>query len=253
MRRDDLRHARLVGAASTPDRLIEQDRLIEHDRRRWQSALVLSAAFALALWLVRTLEAFAGTSFLHLGIYPRQWTGLAGILLAPFVHGSWGHLVANTTPVIVLGTALLYGYPRAARIVVPVLFLAVGLGVWLFARPSYHVGASGLTFGAMFFVFAIGVLRRDRRAIALAMIVFFMYGGMVWGVLPGDPQISFESHLAGALTGVTLAVLLRDADPRPPEKRYSWELEREAAEDLEWVERIEEGASPGSSTRLPGA
>jgi len=242
---DDFPQAKLVGASATPDHLVEQDRV------RWRTALLLSAAFALSLWLVKLLEAFTGTSLVHLGVNPREWSGLAGILFAPFVHGSWGHLVANTTPVLVLGTALLYGYPRAARIVVPVLFLLVGLGVWLFGRPSYHVGASGLTFGAMSFVFTIGVLRRDRRAMALAMIVFFMYGGMVWGVLPGDPQISFESHLAGAVSGGLLAIALRDADPRPPEKRYSWEVEGESFEDLDWVERVEDASRPGSGTRLP--
>ncbi len=251
MNLDEPRRASVGGISSTPDRLVE------HDRSRWQSALLLSAAFALALWMVKLLELVADTSFLHLGVNPREWSGLVGVLFAPFVHGSWAHLIANTAPVLVLGTALLYGYPRAARVVVPTLFLAVGLGVWLFARPSYHVGASGLTFGAMFFVFTIGVLRRDRRAIALAMIVFFLYGGMVWGVLPSDPQISFESHLAGAVTGVVLALLLREADPRPPEKRYSWELEGEPAQDIEWAERLDsegpEGEGlEGDRNRLPG-
>jgi len=244
---DDLRHARAIGASATPDGAVLQD------RRRWASALLLSAAFALSLWMVKLLEELTGTSLVHLGINPREWSGLAGVLLAPFIHGSWGHLIANTLPVLVLGTALLYGYPRAARVVVPVLFLAVGAGVWLFARASYHVGASGLTFGVMFFVFTIGVLRRDRRAMALAMIVFFMYGSMVWGVLPGDPQISFESHLAGALTGIGLALLLRDVDPPPPQKRYSWELEGDEAEDIEWVERVEEASEPGGDRRLPGS
>lgn len=244
----DVRHPRPVGSSATPDPHVA------HDRARWQVALLLCVAFALSLWLVKLLETWSGTSLVHLGIDPRQWSGLAGILFAPFVHGSWGHLIANTLPVLVLGTALLYGYPRAARIAVPALFLAVGLGVWLFARPAYHVGASGLTFGAMSFVFTIGLLRRDRRASALAMIVFFMYGGMVWGVFPGDPQISFESHLAGALAGAVLALLLRDLDPPPPPRRYSWEVEDEVAEDLEWAERLDEDRSlPGERPPLPGA
>ena len=97
--------------------------------------------------------------------------------------------------------------------------------MWLFGRESYHIGASGLTFGMMFFVFAIGVVRWDRRAIALSLIVFFLYGGMVWGVFPGDPEISYESHLFGALLGVALAVLLRKLDPERAPKRYSWEDE----------------------------
>jgi membrane associated rhomboid family serine protease len=84
----------------------------------------------------------------------------------------------------------------------------------------------------MFFVFTIGVLRWDRKAIALSMIVFLLYGSMIWGVLPGRPGISFESHLSGAVIGLVLALLLRNADPRPPEKKYSWEDEDSEILDL---------------------
>lgn len=245
MNLNDLRHVKLVGESATPD----PD--VAHDAARWRAALLLAAVFAVSLWLVKLLEELTGTSLIHLGVYPREWSGLIGVVCAPFVHGSWGHLISNTVPVLLLGTALLYGYPRSARIVVPALFLAVGLGVWLFARASYHVGASGLTFGVMFFVFTLGLLRRDRRAIALAMIVFFMYGGMVWGVFPGDPQISFESHLTGAIAGVGLALALRNLDPRPPEKRYSWELEGEDVEEAQWAERVDDAPMPRREGRLP--
>jgi membrane associated rhomboid family serine protease len=139
------------------------------------------------------------------------------------------HLFANTAPLLILGTALLYGFPKSARIVIPVVYFGTGLGVWLFARQSFHIGASGLTFGFMFFVFIAGVLRWDRRTIALSMIVFFLYGSMIWGVFPGKPDISFESHLVGAVIGVTLAVLLRNYDAYPPEKKYSWEEDEEAS------------------------
>jgi membrane associated rhomboid family serine protease len=188
-------------------------------------AFLLSAVFAIVLWLVKIVETVTGIETVQYGIHPGKISGLTGILAAPFIHGSPEHLVANTLPVVILGTTLLYGYPKSARIVIPVLFLAGGLGVWLFGRESYHVGASGLTFGMMFFVFTIGVLRWDRRAIGLALVVFFLYGGMVWGVFPSDPQISYESHLSGGLTGIALAFLLRRLDPPPPAKRYSWDEE----------------------------
>jgi len=202
----------------------------EKDTQRLRRALLLCASFAAVLWAVELAERLLGLELATYGIYPRSLRGLLGILTAPFIHGSIAHLASNTPPLIILGTAMLYGYPRSARIALPVLFLGTGLGVWLFGRESYHIGASGLTFGMMFFVFAIGVVRWDRRAIALSLIVFFLYGGMVWGVLPGDPSISYESHLAGALLGVTLAVLLRRLDPEPTPKRYSWEDETDGAE-----------------------
>jgi membrane associated rhomboid family serine protease len=193
------------------------------DSARLRAAFVLSGSFAILLWLVKIFESVTGFDPVRYGIYPRTLSGLAGILLAPFVHSSPEHLLSNTLPIVILGTALLYGYPRSARVVIPVVFLGGGLAVWLFGRPSYHVGASGLIFGLMFFVATVGVLRWDRRAIGLALVVFFLYGAMVWQVLPVDPQVSFESHLAGAILGVTLAFCLRRLDAPAPQKRYSWE------------------------------
>ena len=203
---------------------------VRQDSERLTRAFLLSACFAIVLWFVKIIEAVTGVDTIPYGIYPGRVSGLLGILTAPFIHGSPAHLVSNTLPIVILGTTLLYGYPKAARIVIPALFLAAGLGVWLFARKAYHVGASGLTFGMLFFVFTIGVLRWDRRAIALALVVFLLYGGMVWGVFPSDPAISYESHLSGALAGVALAFLLRRLDPPPMPKRYSWEDEPETRE-----------------------
>ncbi len=197
------------------------------DARLLKRSFKIAAAFTALLWLVKLGETVSGAEFARYGIYPGYLQGLAGILWAPLIHSSYAHVFANTAPLLVLGTALLYGYPHSAKIVIPVVYFGTGLGVWLFAREAFHVGASGLTFGFMFFVFVIGTLRWDRRAITLSMLVFFLYGGMIWGVLPGKPGISFESHLAGALIGISLAVLLRNHDPRPPEKRYSWEEDSE--------------------------
>ena len=114
---------------------------------------------------------------------------------------------------------------------VPAIWLLSGLGVWLFARSSFHFGASGLTFGFMFFVFVIGALRWDARAIALSCLVFFMYGSMIWGIFPTEPNVSFEYHFFGAAVGVAGAILLRRLDPKPPRKRYDWEDESEETED----------------------
>ena len=150
-----------------------------------------------------------------------------GILWAPLIHGSISHVFANTAPIVILGTALLYGYPKSAKIVILAITVGSGLGVWVFARSGYHIGASGLTSGMMFFVFTMGVLRWDRLAITLSLLVFFLYGGMIWGVLPVAPEISFESHFFGAMTGVVFAILLKGHDPAPPKKRYSWEDEEE--------------------------
>lgn len=179
------------------------------------------------LWLIRIADDMFSLELYRWGIYPRELSGLTGLLLGPLIHGSTVHLFANTLPLFVLGTAIVYVYPRSARMAIPVILLASGLGVWLFGRPSYHVGASGLAHGLMFFLFTIGVLRRDRPAMALSMLVFFLYGGMVWGIFPREPGVSFEAHFFGAVTGLALAFLLRNHDPAPPEKKYNWEDEEE--------------------------
>ncbi|MGB5519030.1 MAG: rhomboid family intramembrane serine protease [Gammaproteobacteria bacterium] len=203
------------------------------DTSHLKRSFMIVASFTAFLWLIKIIESVTGTSFAQYGVYPGQLSGLTGILWAPLIHGSFTHLLANTLPLIILGTALLYGYPKSARIVIPSVYVGTGLGVWLFARAAFHVGASGLTFGFMFFVFTVGALRWDRRAIALAMVVFFLYGGMILGILPNQPGISFESHFFGAMIGLVLAIVLRNNDPRVPQKRYDWEEDEIADPSLD--------------------
>jgi len=193
------------------------------DRAQLKRAFSIVATFTVLLWLIKIIETVSGASLYRYGIYPGQLSGLTGILWAPLIHSSFTHLFTNTAPLLILGTALLYAYPRSAKIAIPVIYLGTGLGVWLFARHTYHIGASGLTFGFMFFVFTIGAIRWDRRAIALSMIVFFLYGSMIWGIFPNDSGISYETHLFATLLGIIMAILLRDHDPYLPEKEYSWE------------------------------
>ena len=198
---------------------------LQDDRNRLRHSFRLAAAFAALLWAIRSAEVVFHLELVRYGVYPLQPGGLVGILAGPLIHGSWSHLFANTLPVIILGTALLYGYPKSAKPVLATVYLGSGLGVWLFAREAYHIGASGLTFGVMFFLFVVGALRWDKRAIALSMIVFFLYGSMIWGIFPLEPGISFESHFFGAVIGVVMAIVLKNRDPAPVEKTYSWEDE----------------------------
>jgi len=198
-----------------------------HDSRSLRRSFFIAVSFAVLLWLIKLAELIFGLDLFQYGILPRRPDGLMGIVWAPLIHGSISHVFANTAPIIILGTTLLYGYPKSAKIVIPAIIAGSGLGVWLFARSAFHIGASGLTFGMMFFVFTMGVLRWDRRAITLSLLVFFLYGGMIWGVFPVAPEISFESHFFGAVTGVVFAILLKGHDPAPPRKRYSWEDEEE--------------------------
>ncbi len=196
----------------------------DRETRRFRAVVAAVAAFISLLWLIHGIAMASGWSPGVLGIRPLDPVGLIGIVTAPLVHGSASHLFSNTLPLFVLGTALLFGSPRAARVVVPVLWLGSGLAVWLFARDAVHIGASGLAYGMMTFVFLAGVLRRDARSAALSMLVFFLHGSMIWGVLPLREGISFESHLAGAVIGLFLAIALRGRDaPRERPRKYAWE------------------------------
>jgi membrane associated rhomboid family serine protease len=202
---------------------------IARDRARLRYALLGAGAWLAGIWLVWFGAWCCGWDLRDLGIRPREAFGLIGILTAPLVHASFAHLMANTLPLGLLATLTLYAYPRAARLALPCIWLASGLGVWIWGRPSVHLGSSGLTHGLMFFLFVSGLLRRDRLGVAIALVVFFLYGGMVLTVLPREPDVSFEYHLFGALAGLFSALAGFRLDPCPPRRRYSWEDEDTAS------------------------
>lgn len=196
-------------------------------RRPIGQCLLIALAFAVLLWWIHVVAYLMGWNLAGLGVYPGRMTGLIGLLTAPLIHGSFQHLVSNTPPLILLGTGLFYGYPRSWYLVLPILWVGSGLGIWLIGRESFHFGASGVTTGLMFFLFFAGVFRRDRLGVVLSMAAFFMYGSMVWGIFPQEEGISFEAHFSGAALGAVCAFVFRNRDPRVPwgRKRYSWEDE----------------------------
>lgn len=199
----------------------------ERARANFHVAVRLALAFVVLLWLVQVLLSGPGVDVGDFGVRPREWMGLLGILTAPVVHGDYAHLFGNSVPLAVLGTAMLYLYPRSSRIVLPAVYVVPGIAVWLFAqRGASHIGASGLVYGMFAYVLTAGLIRRDRRAIATALLVVFLYGTLVWGVLPIEPRMSWQTHLAAAIIGLTLALVLRDRDV-PRRREYSWEREPE--------------------------
>lgn len=200
----------------------------ERARDNFRLAARLALGFVALLWLIPLLG--WGLELERFGVRPRQWIGLPGILVAPLLHADFVHLIANTLPVLVLGTTMLQLYPIAAFRVLPAVYLGPGIAVWLFARGGVHVGASGLVYGLVAYIFVAGLIRRERRAIAASLLVAFMYGALVWGVLPIRHGVSWETHLAAALIGVLLAIVLRHRD-NPPRIRYSWEDEKDEEDE----------------------
>ena len=199
-------------------------------RANFRLAFKIALGFVALIWLIDILNWALDLELQRFGVRPRQFAGLPGILLAPLLHGGPVHLIANSMPLLVLGTGMLYLYPNSALKVLLAVYLGPGIAVWLFAEGSVHVGSSGLVYGLVSYVFVAGLIRLDRRAIAASLLVCFLYGTLVWGVLPIRPGVSWETHLAAALIGLLLAIALRHLDV-PPRKRYSWEDETEEPGD----------------------
>ena len=185
-------------------------------------ALRLSLVFIGALWTVFIIDQGFGLRLGQFGLRPGSIAGLAGVFTAPLLHANFEHILSNTLPMLVALTATLYLYPNSALRVIPAIWLGSGLLAWFFARPNLHIGASGLIYGLLAFVFVSGVLRRDMRSISVSLLVAFLYGSMVWGVLPVRPHMSWEMHLTGAAMGVLMAFVFVNWD-RVPLKRYEWE------------------------------
>ncbi len=197
----------------------------ERARASFRLSVKIALCFVALIWVIQLLNWGLDLELGRFGVRPRELDGLPGILFAPLLHGGFAHLIANSLPLLVLGAGMLYLYPSSALKVIPAVYLGPGLAVWLFAQASsVHVGASGLVYGLFSYIFVSGLIRRDRRAIAASLLVCFLYGTLVWGVLPIKPGVSWETHLAAALIGLALAIALRHLDI-PPRKRYSWEDE----------------------------
>jgi len=163
------------------------------------------------MWLVFTIEFLYEVDLGWLGIQPRTLTGLIGIVTAPLVHGNLPHLISNTLPLLFLGAILDFFYPRIAGVVFLRCYFITNALVWLLSpRVSFHIGASGLVYGLSAFLIFFGILRWDFWSLLISVVVFLMYGGIFYGVIPDNPHVSWESHLAGAVVGLGSAFGFKD-------------------------------------------
>ena len=169
----------------------------------------------LSLWSVKAVEVFFGYSFVRYGIYPREADGIAGIFLSPFIHGDWEHLVSNTFPLLFIMVMMQFFYQRIYVLTTVMIWLMTGILVWLFARPSYHIGASGVVYGLTGFLLWSGLFRRDNRAITLSLLVLAIYSSYFLGFEKKE-GVSWESHMLGALVGLVIAFAFRNV--REPEE-----------------------------------
>jgi membrane associated rhomboid family serine protease len=196
------------------------------DRKKLLGSLAIAGVVVAVMWLMHLLIWVMHIDKTELANIPRRTFGLIGILSSPFVHDDIWHLVANSGPLFMFLAATLYFYRRVALKAMLGITLLSGAWVWLFAHEGAHIGASGVVYGLGAFLFFSGVFRWDVRSISLSLLIALIYGGMVWGVLPGKEGISWESHLFGAIAGVGMAWVFRKVDV-VPRKRYQWEDEPE--------------------------
>ena len=177
-----------------------------------KDALKLIGIISLLCIVVHIANTLLGGALNDYGLLPRHVTHLTGLVAYPFLHGSWGHLIGNLISFALL--ALLVSRSGLARLLVVILisWVVSGVGVWLFGRVSFHIGLSGIIYGLWAYLLIYALMYRSLRSIAIAVIVMFFYGSMVWGFLPVHRWVSFESHLFGALAGIVAGYLFAKRD-----------------------------------------
>lgn len=207
------------------------------DEKIFKHSLLLPTLFVVTLWVIEISEQVLGINLYNLGVYPRTLKGLLGIVLMPFIHSDFKHLLSNSIPLVVMGGGIIYFYRSLSYKVFAIIWIVSGICVWIGGRPSYHIGASGIVYGLAAFLFFSGAIRRDPRLAAISLVIVFLYGGMIWGVFPIWPSISWEGHLFGGIAGLACAIGYRHEGP----KRiiYSWEIESED-DNLDEIEKNED-------------
>ena len=192
-------------------------------------ALLPAMVIVAIIWLsfMITHAGVSDWNYSNLGIKPGDVSGLKGIIFSPFLHSSFSHLWSNTLSLLILIWLLFYFYSRIAFSTLLYLWVLSGAVTWVIGRDSYHVGASGLVFAILFFLFFSGLFRKYIPLVAVSMIVAFIYGGTVWSIFPitemVDASISWEGHLSGAISGLLLALIFRKQGPQKPVE--TWEEE----------------------------
>lgn len=183
------------------------------EKRIAKHSLFISAFLIVGIWLVKLVEFVYGFDFAVWGILPRDLNGLRGVLFSPFIHHDFEHLSANTLPLFILTFSLFYFYRRYSYTIFILIYLFSGTFVWFGGREAMHIGASGIIYGLAAFLFLSGIISRNVGLLTISLIVAMLYGGLFWGIFPIKPEISWESHLWGGVSGFLIAWLFRHSAP----------------------------------------
>lgn len=206
--------------------------ITKNKERKWYLILFFPIVFVATMLLVKIFEIALDINFYEYGIYPRKIKGLLGILFAPILHGDFSHLISNAIPLLVLGGGLFYYFKDLGYKIFFSIYFATGLWVWVAARPSYHIGASGVVYGLVTFFILSAILRKNKYLLFFSFLVIFLYGSLIWGIFPIKAQISWESHLMGGIAGLFMAWYYRKIGIQ--KEKYSWELNPESDDEIDF-------------------
>ena len=174
-----------------------------------KSIFIVPVFYVVLIWFIYWVEIFFSYNFNKFGVYPRTFEGLRGVLFTHFIHSDTNHLFNNSIPLFVLLSSLFYFYRDLALKILIFGGVLTGLLTWAIARPSFHIGASGIVYLLFSFVFFSGIIRKHYRLVALSLIIIFLYGSMIWYVLPIKEGMSWEGHLSGFVVGFMFSILFR--------------------------------------------
>jgi membrane associated rhomboid family serine protease len=166
----------------------------------------------------------------QLALYPRHIHYALGIITTVFLHANIEHLSANFLPLAACLFGLFYFYEGISKRVLYLSHILTGLLIWVFARPSFHIGASGLVYALVFFILISGIIRNNKRLMVIAFIILVFQSGLIWGIVPQNNQVSWESHLLGAVVGVVLSFLFRNKGPKD-ETHPQWQEDEDNVDD----------------------
>tara|TARA_B100000214_G_scaffold123275_1_gene87384 strand:- start:13510 stop:14178 length:669 start_codon:yes stop_codon:yes gene_type:complete len=190
---------------------------------------IIPFLFVLIIFLIKIIELQFNLSFINYGVYPQKINGLKGVLFSPFIHKDLTHLLNNSYPILILGVLLFSVYKKIASEIFIWLFFISGFWLWIIGRPLFHVGASGIIYALASFLFVSGIIRKNSKLAAISMIVVFLYGSMIWGILPTNDTVSWEGHLSGFMAGILVALFYKNQGPK--RKKYQWEIDEELEEE----------------------
>lgn len=188
------------------------------DKKRIFLSFIFPLAFIALLWGFKIVENTTSLNFHALALIPLDFKRLPCILTSPLIHADWKHLTNNSIPLLVLGWSLFYFYKEISFKIFFLIYLLSQLWLWfLHARPGGHIGASGIVYGLGAFLIISGIIRKNKNLLAISLLVVFLYGSLIWGILPIKESISWEGHLMGMMAGIILAVYYKNSGPEEPE------------------------------------